>query len=458
MQPPPNTDRRANSSRSARSSRSWRHSIVARSVCWRGSASRPPLSRSSRCRAARGSAPARARRSRSSELDRERQIVQPRHSSRDSPPSGSSPSASAEQLHCLRLGQRRHRILRPRREPQQLAARDEQAQIRARPEQHRRAPAPHPPPARSCRAAAAARARRCASASPLLRAERLRDRLDHERRIAQRREPDPEHPRLELRHELRGRLDRQPRLPRAARTGQRHEPRAVPHQRRDLRDLRSRPTNDDAGRGRFVFEIVFSGGNASGAELEQTHRLVDVLQAVLAEIAKLVPSTSSRVARERSTCPPWPALDPRRRVHVRAHVALGGHDRARPCAHPCGPGSGRSSSAAQRLRRRRHRLARRRRTHTKNASPCVSTSTRRGARTRRARPGGAPRARRAYASCPDLVQQPGRALDVGEQQRHRPGRLLDHPRIFCQRADRSNVARRNDAGAGCFLRSRHVVG
>ena len=31
------------------SSRSWLHSIVARSVCWRGSASRPPLSRSSRC-------------------------------------------------------------------------------------------------------------------------------------------------------------------------------------------------------------------------------------------------------------------------------------------------------------------------------------------------------------------------------------------------------------------------
>ena len=42
------TASRANSRCSSSSSRSYDHSIVARSVCWRGSASRPPLSRSSR--------------------------------------------------------------------------------------------------------------------------------------------------------------------------------------------------------------------------------------------------------------------------------------------------------------------------------------------------------------------------------------------------------------------------
>ena len=39
-----------------------------------------------------------------------------------------------------------------------------------------------------------------------------------------------------------------------------------------------------AGRGRFVFEIVFSGGKRSVAELEDRDRLVEVLQAVLAEV------------------------------------------------------------------------------------------------------------------------------------------------------------------------------
>ena len=46
---------------------------------------------------------------------------------------------------------------------------------------------------------------------------------------------------------------------------------------------RSRPTKELAGRGRLVFEIVFSGGKEPVTELEQGDRS-DVLQPVLAEI------------------------------------------------------------------------------------------------------------------------------------------------------------------------------
>ncbi len=48
VHPPANTDRPRKRLCSASSSRSWDHSIVARSVCWRGSASRPAVSRSRR--------------------------------------------------------------------------------------------------------------------------------------------------------------------------------------------------------------------------------------------------------------------------------------------------------------------------------------------------------------------------------------------------------------------------
>ena len=71
------TARRAKRRCSSASSRSWLHAIVARSVCWRGSASRPPLSRSSRCdeplEDLLGESTLVARRG---QLDRERQVVQ----------------------------------------------------------------------------------------------------------------------------------------------------------------------------------------------------------------------------------------------------------------------------------------------------------------------------------------------------------------------------------------------
>jgi hypothetical protein len=59
--------------------------------------------------------------------------------------------------------------------------------------------------------------------------EGLRDRVEHERRIAQRGEPDPEHAIPMLGHELRCGLDREPRLAATAGAGQRHEACPISH-------------------------------------------------------------------------------------------------------------------------------------------------------------------------------------------------------------------------------------
>jgi len=67
----------------------------------------------------------------------------------------------------------------------------------------------------------------------------------------------------------------------------------------------SRPTKVLAGRGRFVFEIVLSGGNSP--ELEERDGLVEILQAMLAEVEEwstLVEVVPRRRREER--LPPMP--------------------------------------------------------------------------------------------------------------------------------------------------------
>ena len=128
-----------------------------------------------------------------------------------------------------------------------------------------------------------------------------------ERRVAQRREGDPEHAGAEVADELRRGLDRQARLPRAAR--RRSASRAARRSRSSAATSaisRSRPTKLDAGRGRFVLAIVFSGGNLL-AELEDPHRLVEVLQPVLAQIAQARRRERRASHAESTTWPPWPA-------------------------------------------------------------------------------------------------------------------------------------------------------
>ena len=97
---------------------------------------------------------------------------------------------------------------------------------------------------------------------PVLGAEGLGDLVRHECRVADRREADPENPRLELRNERRRRLEREPGLARATGPSQRQQSGAVLQQQSDLADLLL-PTDERAGRPRQVrVEIVLSGGNS----------------------------------------------------------------------------------------------------------------------------------------------------------------------------------------------------
>ena len=108
-----------------------------------------------------------------------------------------------------------------------------------------------------------------------------------------------------------------------------------------------------------MFEIVFSGGNALDAELEQRDRLGEVLQPVLAEIA------SARAVDELARRPReqhLPAVagrhDPRRHVHVLADVPSAVELRLAGVHADAHPDRARRPSAALRLRDRRDRARR----------------------------------------------------------------------------------------------------
>ena len=121
----------------------------------------------------------------------------------------------------------------------------------------------------------------------VLRPQRLRDRLRHERGVAQRGQADPEDARLERGHELGGNLEREPRLTRTARTGERDEARAVPKQSEQLVALAG-PADEGGGRARQVrVRDRLQRRKALAPELEERDRLVEVLQAVLAELGQL---------------------------------------------------------------------------------------------------------------------------------------------------------------------------
>ena len=121
----------------------------------------------------------------------------------------------------------------------------------------------------------------------VLRAQRLRDRLHHQRRVAQRSQPDPEDPGLEVRHQLGGDVEREARLAGAARARERQEARAVPQQTEQLLPF---PLSTDEGGDRPRQVRVrdrLQWREALAPELEQRDRLVEVLQPVLAELGEV---------------------------------------------------------------------------------------------------------------------------------------------------------------------------
>ena len=205
--------------------------------------------------------------------------------------------ARAEELDSVRLGQRGHRVIDLAADAKELAARDQQLQVGAPLEQlaqvRRRldhllevVEQEHELPLFDVLGEA------------LLGAQCLRDRLHHERRLAQRGERDPEDPRLERGHELCGRLERKPRLAGATRPGERQEPRTVPEQADKLIALP--PSADEGGdRPRQVgVRDRLQRREALGAELEERDRLVEVLQPVLAELGQLTIDERARRGRD----------------------------------------------------------------------------------------------------------------------------------------------------------------
>jgi hypothetical protein len=174
-------------------------------------------------------------RTRGGELHGQGQIVEPAAELGDVLV-GFEPRPDAEQLHRLGLRQRRYGILGLAVDPQQLPAGHDQAEVRTRPQQRGQLgrrfdyllevvqEQEQLPPADR-------------RGEIFLGAQRLRDRLDNQRGIVERRQADPEDTRLQLPHQLGRRLDRESRLAGPARPGQGDEPSPAADQLDDVRDL-----------------------------------------------------------------------------------------------------------------------------------------------------------------------------------------------------------------------------
>ena len=190
--------------------------------------------------------------------------------------------AGAKQLDCIRLGKWKDFVLGLASDPQQLAARDQQSQIRAGFDQRGQLGSrlDH-----LLKVVEQEQERALADVlgKSVFRPQRLRDRLLNQLRITKRRQSDPEDAVLELGNEFCRGLDRQPRLARPPRAGQGHEARFF-EQRGDLGFL-AFPADERARRPRQVrVRDRSQRRELPGSELEDPDRLVEVLQPVLPQI------------------------------------------------------------------------------------------------------------------------------------------------------------------------------
>ena len=259
-------------------------------------------------------------RPRSGELNRKRQVVEAAAELVDRLVRRQS-GARAEEIDRLGVRERRHRVLHLAPHTKVLAAGRQQPQVRARFDQRRQLrrgvdyllevvqqqqQLPFPD----------------VLMEPLPRPERLRDRRKHQVGVAQPRQLDPEDAGLEVGHQLPGHLDREPRLARAARTGQRDQARPALEQRGQLLDLAFAP-DERAGRARQVrVGDRLQRREGLRPELEKPNRLVEVLEPVLAQIEYLrVHAVAGRRGEEHLpavSCSRHPGAE----MHVQAHVAL----------------------------------------------------------------------------------------------------------------------------------------
>ena len=399
---------------------------MARSVCWRGSASRPPFSRSRRCESRSSSCsgestPCGRRRAR-----RERQVVEAR-AELATISLGVGSSAARARRKSATASRRRAAAPGTRARPGSAGS---SRLVTSSVEfgQRRRAPparARRRSAARGCRAAAASLASATCSARPSLAPSACATVASTSAGSRSDASGDPE----DARRVTLGRARRPPGARAAScpshRAGQREQASLVASSSATTSaSSRSRPTKGVAGAGRFVFESDFERREVAVSELVDRIGCVEVLEPVFAEVR----SSSSTSVGGRCENEHLAAVagggDPCGTVDVVADVTLLGERAAFPCGGRCEPGrpaGERLASAPPRPR----------------AHPAPS-----GRRRRRRRPACRPRPRRARACLADhapvlgqrlgirlraeLVQQLRRALDVGEQEGDGAGRQVGY--------------------------------
>ena len=246
-----------------------------------------------------------------------------------------------------------------------------------------------------------------------------------ERRVAKRGEPDPEHAGLELgtssaAASIASRVFPEPPGPVSVTS------------RAPLRTSattsatsRSRPTNDARRPWQVRVRDRLQRRKRSAAELEDRHRLGEVLQPMLAQVGQPRRSTSPRVAADSNTWPPCPALITRAARCTSRPTYFGGSTRRRTRCKPTltriGPVSRPRIASLDRLNGRL-----RRRERVEERVPLVVHLVAVSSRERLPHhpamlPQGVPIRVR-----PQLLQQSRRALDVGEHQGHRARWLRRH--------------------------------
>ena len=326
VQPPRKIASLANSSCSSGVSSSWDHAIVARSVFWRASASRPPSNRSSRCerrsRICRGestfvraaaSSIASGRSSRrlqsastgSSAGSPERE--QKRSTASACARGGTAYSTSPRTRSSSRLVVSSLRFAHDSTSVASSGAASITCSRLSSSNRSSRSPMCSSSPCLAPSACAIVGSTRSGSRSPASSTQKT--------------------PALKSGTSSAGHLDREPRLARAARTGQRDQARPVLEQRGQLLDL-AFASDERAGRARQVrVGDRLQRREGLRPELEEPNRLVEVLEPVLAQIEHLrVHAVAGRRGEEH-----LPAVGcgrhPGAEMHVQAHVALLGHGR-----------------------------------------------------------------------------------------------------------------------------------
>ena len=157
--------------------------------------------------------------------------------------------------------------------------------------------------------------------------ERLRDRRQQQRRIVDGLERDEPDTVRKLVDELGGRVEREPCLPGAARPRERHEPDVVAHEQCAHGVELRRATDDRRRLDRQVRRPVLEcldrrelACEAGGDELMEVVRAAQVLEAVVAEVARLDADEVRRRLRQQHLASVCRRADPRRAVDVEADV------------------------------------------------------------------------------------------------------------------------------------------